>query len=245
MFCSVTASWALTTWTSHPETTTDSTLASKIGQSFTVYANGESLTSLTVYVGTNPLDDATLNIYSGVSGTAGSLIGTAATGISGSGTVTITCSTPITVDSGSQYTWMLEQDTDFNLIVSTSGNGVFSGGDLVYDDTSEAYMDARFILTTASLGQISYDGNGNSGGTVPIDTTVYSDGASVTILGNSGNLVKSGYTFIGWNSAADGSGESYEERNSFTFDGTGMTLYAQWKKFPWPIFLPSLQGPTK
>ena len=34
-------------------------------------------------------------------------------------------------------------------------------------------------------------------------------GATVTVLGNTGSLVKTGYTFTGWNTAANGSGTSY------------------------------------
>lgn len=230
---------ANTSWQSNPDTTTYSDSATKIGQAFRVYSDGEYLTSLTVYVGTNPLDNASLNIYSGSNGTTGSLIGTAATDISGSGTVTISFSTPISIEAGSQYTWMLEQDSSFNLVISTSGTGVFSGGNLVYDATSVESTDAKFTLEASSLGNITYDGNGNTSGDVPIDTTSYSTGETVLVLGNSGNLAKKGYTFTAWNTAADGSGDNYEAGDSFTSDGTAITLYAQWqKKFPWPLFIP-------
>ena len=32
----------------------------------------------------------------------------------------------------------------------------------------------------------------------------YLAGATVTVLGNTGSLVKTGYTFTGWNTAANG-----------------------------------------
>ena len=49
----------------------------------------------------------------------------------------------------------------------------------------------------------------------------------VTVLGNTGNLAKSGYTFAGWNTQADGQGTDYTEGNTFTIDAT-TTLYAKW-----------------
>jgi uncharacterized repeat protein (TIGR02543 family) len=47
-------------------------------------------------------------------------------------------------------------------------------------------------------------------------------------LGNTGNLVKNGYTFIGWNTAADGTGSSYQGGASFSMPAADVTLYAQW-----------------
>jgi hypothetical protein len=44
---------------------------------------------------------------------------------------------------------------------------------------------------------VTYDGNGSTGGSVPVDTTSYEEGQIVTILGNTGNLVKTHYTFAG------------------------------------------------
>ena len=46
---------------------------------------------------------------------------------------------------------------------------------------------------------VTYNGNGNTGGAVPLDGTGYNNGDAVTVLGNTGSLVKTGYTFAGWN----------------------------------------------
>ncbi|MEI8197326.1 MAG: InlB B-repeat-containing protein, partial [Phycisphaerae bacterium] len=76
---------------------------------------------------------------------------------------------------------------------------------------------------------MSYNGNGSTGGTAPTDggTPYNTGGATVTVLGNTGSLVKTGYTFAGWNTAANGSGTSYNTGNTFTIAGA-TTLYAQW-----------------
>ena len=44
-------------------------------------------------------------------------------------------------------------------------------------------------------------------------------------------FTRTGYTFTGWNTRADGSGRSYSNEESLTFnDETPLTLYAQWQK---------------
>ena len=76
---------------------------------------------------------------------------------------------------------------------------------------------------------VTYNGNGNTGGTVPVDgSSPYLQGATVTVLGNTGTLVKIGYTFAGWNTAANGSGTSYSPGNTFAMGSSNVTLYAQW-----------------
>ncbi|MCO7175459.1 InlB B-repeat-containing protein [Sporolactobacillus kofuensis] len=76
--------------------------------------------------------------------------------------------------------------------------------------------------------QITYDPNGGTG-TVPTDPTNYSNGDSVTVKGNSGNLVKTGFSFNGWNTKADGTGTAYQPESALTVTGN-VTLYAQWNK---------------
>lgn len=61
------------------------------------------------------------------------------------------------------------------------------------------------------------------------DSIIYTQGAVVTVLGNTGSLVKTGYTFVGWNTSADGSGTSYTPTGTFTMGNSSVILYAQWK----------------
>ena len=75
---------------------------------------------------------------------------------------------------------------------------------------------------------VTYDGNGAGSGSAPVDSGNYLAGATVTVLGNTGSLVKTGYTFTGWNTAANGSGTSYIAGNTFTMGSSNVTLYAQW-----------------
>ena len=75
---------------------------------------------------------------------------------------------------------------------------------------------------------VTYDDNGSTGGTVPVDeNSPYVSGETVTVLGNTGDLVKPGHTFMGWNTAADGTGTTYEPDGTFTITADTV-LYAQW-----------------
>jgi uncharacterized repeat protein (TIGR02543 family) len=75
---------------------------------------------------------------------------------------------------------------------------------------------------------VTYNGNGSTGGTVPVDSSSYLTGAPVTVLGNTGSLVKTGYTFAGWNTQADGLGTTYAAGDSFDMGTSSVTLYAKW-----------------
>lgn len=81
-----------------------------------------------------------------------------------------------------------------------------------------------------ALPQVTYNGNGNTGGSVPIDTVPYSTGDTVIVSGNTGALVNTGYAFTGWNTAADGSGAAYAPGDRFAIP-SNTTLYAQWSRY--------------
>ena len=74
---------------------------------------------------------------------------------------------------------------------------------------------------------VTYNGNGADSGSVPTDATSYADGASVTVADNTGNLVKNGYSFGGWNTSADGTGTNYSAGDTFSISAN-TTLYANW-----------------
>jgi len=80
----------------------------------------------------------------------------------------------------------------------------------------------------ATTYTVTYDGNGSTGGTAPSDpNSPYASGATVTVLGNTGSLVKTGFTFNNWNTAANGSGTPYAPAATFTI-AANTILYAQW-----------------
>ena len=71
---------------------------------------------------------------------------------------------------------------------------------------------------------IKYDANGGTGAPAT-QTKVY--GADLTLTKNT--PTRSGYTFNGWNTKADGSGTSYSAGGKFTTNAN-TTLYAKWKQ---------------
>ncbi|MFD0711821.1 InlB B-repeat-containing protein [Paenibacillus sp. GCM10027626] len=79
---------------------------------------------------------------------------------------------------------------------------------------------------------VTYNGNGSTGGSVPADSGAYESGSTVTVLGNTGNLTKSGHTFAGWNTQADGQGTSYATGATFEIGTANVTLYAKWTANP-------------
>lgn len=88
---------------------------------------------------------------------------------------------------------------------------------------SNVTLYAKWTINTYTL---SYNGNGNTGGFVPSSTTVNS-GTNATISGNTGNLVKSGNRFVGWNTNSAGTGTNYSGSGSINMTGN-VVLYARW-----------------
>ena len=79
---------------------------------------------------------------------------------------------------------------------------------------------------------VTYDGNGSTGGSVPNDPANYEEGQLVTVLGNTGSLVKAGYSFVGWNTQTDGNGTTYTQGQEFAMGTANVTLFAKWTANP-------------
>lgn len=75
---------------------------------------------------------------------------------------------------------------------------------------------------------VTYNGNGNTGGDVPIDSNEYVSEAIATAANNTGLLSKTGYTFSGWNTNAEGTAVSYDEGDTFSIGSLDIILYAEW-----------------
>lgn len=79
---------------------------------------------------------------------------------------------------------------------------------------------------------VTYDGNGNTEGEVPVDENSYRQDEPVTVLDNSGGLAREAYSFTGWNTAAEGTGENYQAGDTFAMGTENMILYADWEVNP-------------
>ena len=100
----------------------------------------------------------------------------------------------------------------------------------VYDGVVNLYAQWTPITYT-----IAFDGNGNDGGNTVSQNFLYD--ASTDLADN--GFTKTGYRFIGWNTAADGSGQSYSVgtpiNNLSATDGDVITFYARWTEVGYKV----------
>ena len=78
----------------------------------------------------------------------------------------------------------------------------------------------------ANTYTISYDDNLSDGGSVP-SNQLKTHGVDITLASNTGNLIRTGFNFDGWNDAANGNGTDYAESAIYSTDAN-ITLYAKW-----------------
>ncbi|BBI35530.1 S-layer homology domain-containing protein [Cohnella abietis] len=87
-----------------------------------------------------------------------------------------------------------------------------------------------YLSELLSPEHVIYSGNGNTSGTPPI-SKLYPKGQVISVAGNTGSLVKTGSTFVGWTTKADGSGFRYQPGQLFPVDAD-TTFYAHWLLTP-------------
>ena len=111
-------------------------------------------------------------------------------------------------------------------------NETRSYGCLINDDGTLPASSDHFGLFgaggTSPTVTVSYEGNGNTGGSAPTDPNGYHPGQTVVVLANNGNLAKTGFVFMGWNTQADCGGGQYTGGQTFTIGSANVALYAGW-----------------
>lgn len=82
----------------------------------------------------------------------------------------------------------------YRLIGWSDGINLYSLG-----ATVTFYMNTDTLHAVWKAGYtITYHGNGNTGGTVAVEPNAYDPEQTVTVLDNTGNLVRAKHTFAGW-----------------------------------------------
>jgi uncharacterized repeat protein (TIGR02543 family) len=122
---------------------------------------------------------------------------------------------------------------------STTATGTALSG-TTYTPTADIKLFAVWSATKVAA-TVTYDGNGATGGTVPASPTDVSVGDTITLAGNTGNLVKTGFTWDGWSDSQNGTKIS---GNSYVVGAATVTLYAVWKADDEPVENP-LAGAEK
>ncbi len=92
-------------------------------------------------------------------------------------------------------------------------------------ENEQALLDA---ISTKLYFSVSYEGNNACHGNVPAPAIPYLVHEEVAVLGNAGDLYRTGFSFAGWNTKHDGSGYSFQPGDIFTMAPEPVVLYAQW-----------------
>jgi uncharacterized repeat protein (TIGR02543 family) len=108
--------------------------------------------------------------------------------------------------------------------------GILAGGDSSDDLTKKTdlfhFDNLTYDKGTVTSYKVTYNANGGTGGVLSAQTKP--DGVDLPLSAGAG-LVRTGFTFAGWNTAADGSGTSYAPGAIYSSDST-VTLHAMWQK---------------
>ena len=134
-----------------------------------------------------------------------------------------------------QYT--VKSDTEAN--VTRTGytfagwNTEAGGGGTAYQAGDNITVNSDVTLyaqwTPLPTFSVTYNPNGGTGGTTDADIT---SGTQYTVKSDTeAGVTRTGYTFASWNTAANGSGTTYQAGNDLTVTGD-VTLYAQWTPLP-------------
>lgn len=106
-----------------------------------------------------------------------------------------------------------------------NGSGVaYAPGDTFVMGAENITLYAQWTINNYAL---SYNGNGNDAGSAPAAQN-YPYNSTVTVEDQPVTMTRTGYTFNGWNTAANGSGVTYAPGDTFVMGAENITLYAQW-----------------
>ena len=106
------------------------------------------------------------------------------------------------------------------------GKGIaYKAGDSFTLTDKDTVLYAQWSENAPAQVNVSYDANGGTG----TMESITGDVGSEIVIGQNG-FARSGYTFTGWNTQADGKGTAYKPGDSFTLTDEDTVLYAQWSK---------------
>lgn len=126
---------------------------------------------------------------------------------------------------GSNDSLYAEGYKDHALVTTYIGWSANENGTITRDGTKKCKYCGYQETVTESQGKLTYVANGGKG--EPVLAPGAAEG-SVTVAKNV--FTRSNYTFIGWNTQADGKGTAYKPGDTFTLTGNDTVLYAQWSK---------------
>lgn len=133
------------------------------------------------------------------------------------------------VSAGDVVTVGFTATADADIVSGTTQLPVKNKASIAADEWG-SYDSTETNDTAALTAQVTYHGNGATGGTAPVDEGYYLVDADATVLDNKGApaLVADGMHFAGWNTQADGTGAHYDAGDAAAVPEGGLDLYAQW-----------------
>ena len=114
--------------------------------------------------------------------------------------------------------------TGWNTQADGKGTAYKAGDSFTLTD-KDTVLYAQWSKNAPAQVNVSYDANGGTGTMKSITGDV---GSKIVIEQN--GFARSGYTFTGWNTQADGKGIAYKAGDSFALTDKDTVLYAQWSK---------------
>jgi len=109
--------------------------------------------------------------------------------------------------------------------------------DIIVSSSSASSSKELKVKILHAANTVYYDANGGSGGA----SSNYTGGETIALSSDAPE--RAGYTFAGWNTAADASGDSYSPGSTYTFandNGNGgckVTVYALWRANTYSVTL--------
>jgi hypothetical protein len=120
--------------------------------------------------------------------------------------------------------------SDKNGNIATAG---FTRGNLdgqLLTGTEDIFFSNNIMDTGTSIANaLTYSGNGNTSGVVPVDANAYVHGATVTAKPRAANFRRDNFAFAGWNTQSDGSGSTRLPGKQFSMGPSAETLHAKWR----------------
>ncbi|MES2800664.1 MAG: InlB B-repeat-containing protein [Bacteroidota bacterium] len=146
-------------------------------------------------------------------------------------------------DGGSMSNQSASAATNLTVNAFTKTCATFSGWNTAANGSGTSYADMASYPFTANetlyaqwnnlpTFSVTFDANGGTGTTSGGDNL--QSNCNATALDVNG-FTRSGYSFTGWNSAANGSGTSYANNATYPFS-SNITLYAQWIVMSGPCY---------
>ncbi len=111
---------------------------------------------------------------------------------------------------------------------TTNQNGtgpIYQAGSSLQLASTTVTMYAKWSLIPY---KVTYKANGATSGSVPIDQASYTIGQDAPIFGNTGNLARTGYLFIGWGYNSTETDVLYRSGDPYTVGTSNISFWARW-----------------